>query len=100
MDSTISRLLRESNPQSGQLASPIPQYYDKGKGGPVRVEGEHGAPFAKLLGPDGTPISASNRLPVSDADTVAKLEQVRDILDSGDLATDTKLEQARALLQS
>src|SRR5690606_31026351 len=61
---SIDRLLRESNPPAGMLASPVPQIYDRATGGPAVVEGYHGAPGAVLLGPNGEPISSSNRLPV------------------------------------
>lgn len=87
--SKFTRMNRESNPPAGQLASPTPQYYDRLTEQAEDVEGEHGAPFAKLLGPNGQPISDSNRLPVADQAVAQALAQ---------LATEGKLEQVRALL--
>lgn len=82
MSNGIERLLRESNPPSGQLASPVPQYLNPETGQPEVVRGRYGAPFSMLLGPDGHPINNSNRLPVADQASVDKLEQVRQLLES------------------
>src|SRR5690606_34680927 len=64
----MDQLIREGNPPAGQLASPVPQVWDPtangGQGGWVRIYGEHNASRAILYGPNGQPISATNRLPV------------------------------------
>ena len=60
----MDRLIRESNPPAGQVASPVPQVWDPTQGAWVRVYGEHHASRAILYGPNGKPISATNRLPV------------------------------------
>jgi hypothetical protein len=69
----MDRLLREANPPTGQLASPKPQYKKPGEDAYEPVEGQYGAPFAILKNASGQVISP---------------------------ATDTQLEQVRALLQA
>ena len=69
----MDRLLRESNPPTGQLASPKPQYKKPGEDTYEPVEGQYGAPFTILKNASGQVISP---------------------------ATDTQLEQVRALLQA
>jgi hypothetical protein len=85
----MDRLLRESNPPTGQLASPKPQYKKPGVDEYEPVEGQHGAPFAILKDASGNVVSPA---------TEDKLEQVRQLL-SG-VATEAKLEQARVLLNA
>lgn len=60
----LDRLLREQNPEPGQPRVPVPQYQRVDGLGFERVTGRHGGAHAVLLGPDGQPISSSNRLPV------------------------------------
>ena len=65
------RLIRETDPPSGLLASPVPQVWDptadNGQGAWTRVYGEHNATRVLIYGPNGQPISAVNRLPVDAA---------------------------------
>lgn len=63
----MDRLKREANPPTGQLASPVPQYWNPNTEDFEYVLGAHGAPRAILYGPNGQPISSSNRLPVDAA---------------------------------
>lgn len=76
----MDRLKREGNPPTGQLASPVPQYKDTVLNAWAELQGEGGASYVK------------------DRDALAKLEQVRVLL--AGVATETKLEEARALLES
>ena len=85
----MDRLIREANPPTGQLASPVPQYKRPGSTDYEAVEGRHGAPFAILKDASGNIVSPA---------TEDKLEQVRQLL-SG-VATEAKLEQARTLLDA
>src|SRR5690606_1239203 len=81
---SIKRLLRESNPPAGMLASPVPQYEDVSTGEPGAVKGRHGAPFSMLLGPDGQPIDPSNPLEVRVRELETELQELRQLLQSGD----------------
>ena len=79
----MDRLLRESNPPTGQLASPKPQYKDVQTNNWEELKGEGGASYVK------------------DKDVFAKLEQARALLDaiSGkDFATQTTLAAVLAKL--
>src|SRR5690606_14275706 len=87
----IARLNRESDPPAGMLAGPTPQYWDRETQDVEDVEGLKGAPFAMLLGPNGQPIGSSNPLPVADSALAQAVAQ---------LATEGKLEEARALLET
>lgn len=81
---SIKRLLRESNPPAGMLASPVPQYEDVSTGEPGAVKGRYGAPFSMLLGPDGQPIDPSNPLEVRVRELETELQELRQLLQSGD----------------
>lgn len=81
---SIKRLLRESNPPAGMLASPVPQYEDVSTGEPGVVKGRDGAPFSMLLGPDGQPIDPSNPLEVRVRELETELQELRQLLQSGD----------------
>jgi hypothetical protein len=75
----MGRLLRESNPPTGQLPSPKPQYKDVQTNSWEELKGEGGASYVK------------------DKDVLAKLEKARALLDaiSGkDFATQTTLKAA------
>ncbi len=85
------RLIRESDPPAGQLASPVPQYWNPNTEAFEDVLGAHGAPRAILYGPNGQPIGSSNPLPVADSALAQAVAQ---------LATEGKLEEARALLKT
>ena len=85
----MDRLIREANPPTGQLASPVPQYKRPGSTDYEAVEGQHGAPFATLKDASGNVVSPA---------TEDKLEQVRQLL--AGVATENKLEQARTLLDA
>lgn len=85
------RLIRESDPPAGQLASPVPQYWNPNTEAFEDVLGAHGAPRAILYGPNGQPIGSSNPLPVADSALAQAVAQ---------LATEGKLEEARALLET
>src|SRR5690606_13659837 len=87
----MRRLIREGNPPSGQLASPVPQYWNPNTEAFEDVLGAHGAPRAILYGPNGQPIGSSNPLPVADSALAQAVAQ---------LATEGKLEEARALLET
>lgn len=85
---TDDRLLREGSPPSGQLASPVPQYWDPdangGKGDWRKVEGAHGAPRAILYGPNGQPIGTqTNPLEVRVRELEAKLDELKQTIESG-----------------
>src|SRR5690625_1743361 len=80
MEPKITRLVRESNPPAGMLASPTPQVYDLATNQPGTVVGYNGAPASVLVDLLGNPISSANRLPVADQAAVDKLEQVRGLL--------------------
>lgn len=60
----MDQLIRETQPPAGTLRSPVPQYWNPDTEKYERVLGVHGAPRAMLYGPNGQPISTSNRLPV------------------------------------
>lgn len=60
----MDQLRRETQPPAGTPPSPVPQYWNPDTEKYERVLGAHGAPRAMLYGPNGQPISASNRLPV------------------------------------
>src|SRR5690606_6081427 len=62
----MRRLIREGDPPAGQLASPVPQYWNPNTEAFEDVLGAHGAPRAILYGYglNGQPISTANRLPV------------------------------------
>lgn len=72
----MDRLIRESNPPAGQVASPVPQVWDPtangGLGGWARVYGEHNASRVILYGPNGQTIDQDNPLEVR----VRALEQL------------------------
>jgi hypothetical protein len=79
----MDRLLRESNPPTGQLASPKPQYKDVQTNSWEELKGEGGASYVK------------------DKDALVKLEQVRELLDAisaKDFATQTTLAAVLAKL--
>lgn len=63
----MDQLRRETQPPAGTPPSPVPQYWNPDADQYERVQGAHGAPRAILYGPNGQPISSTNRLPV-DAD--------------------------------
>jgi hypothetical protein len=65
------RLERESNPPTGQLASPVPQYKIPGEDNYEKLEGQHGASFTKIKDAEGTVVSPA---------TEAQLEQVKNEL--------------------
>jgi hypothetical protein len=65
------RLERESNPPTGQLASPVPQYKIPGEDNYEKLEGQHGASFTKIKDAEGTVVSPA---------TEAQLEQVKEEL--------------------
>lgn len=60
----MDQLRRETQPPAGTPPSPVPQYWNPDTEKYERVLGAHGAPRAMLYGPNGQPISTSNRLPV------------------------------------
>lgn len=60
----MDQLRRETQPPAGTPPSPVPQYWNPDTEKYERVLGVHGAPRAMLYGPNGQPISTSNRLPV------------------------------------
>ncbi len=60
----MDQLIRETQPPVGRPRSPVPQYWNPDTEKYERVLGVHGAPRAMLYGPNGQPISTSNRLPV------------------------------------
>ena len=79
----MDRLLRESNPPTGQLASPKPQYKDVQTNSWEELKGEGGASYVK------------------DKDALAKLEQARALLaaiSGKDFATQTTLAAVLAKL--
>src|SRR5690606_463065 len=80
---SIDRLLRESNPPAGMLASPVPQYEDVSTGHPGVVKGRNGAPFAELIGPNGQPISASHPLEVRVRELESELQELRQLFADG-----------------
>ena len=96
----MDRLLRESNPPTGQLASPKPQYKDVQTNSWEELKGEGGASYVK----DKDALAKLEAVLAKLADleselaTEDKLEQVRQLL-SG-VATEAKLEQARVLLNT
>lgn len=59
----MDRLIREGNPPTGQLASPVPQYKDTALNDWAELQGEGGASYVK------------------DRDALAKLEQVKSELE-------------------
>ena len=72
----MRRLIREGNPPSGQLASPVPQYWNPEIEEFEDVIGKHGAPCATLVGPDGHPISNTTAVPVSQSEVAQALAQL------------------------
>lgn len=79
----MRRLIREGNPPSGQLASPVPQYWNPSTEAFEDVLGAHGAPRSILYGPNGQPISQSNPLEVRVRDLEAELAAMRGMLETG-----------------
>ena len=80
----MRRLIRESNPPSGQLASPVPQYWNPSTEAFEDVLGEHGAPRAILYGPNGQPIGTqTNPLDVRVRELEAKLDELKQTIESG-----------------
>lgn len=77
------RLIREGDPPSGQLASPVPQYWNPSTEAFEDVLGAHGAPRAILYGPNGQPISQSNPLEVRVRELEAELAAMRGMLETG-----------------
>jgi hypothetical protein len=87
------RLERESNPPTGQLASPVPQYKIPGEDNYEKLEGEHGASFTKIKDAGGNIVSPA---------TEEKLEQARVLLNTistKDFATQTTLAAVLAKLE-
>lgn len=80
----MRRLIREGNPPSGQLASPVPQYWNPSTEAFEDVLGAHGAPRSILYGPNGQPISQSNPLEVRARGLEAELATMRGLLETGD----------------
>jgi len=80
----MRRLIREGNPPSGQLASPVPQYWNPSTGTFEDVLGAHGAPRAILYDPNGQPIGTqTNPLDVRVRELEAKLDVLKQTIESG-----------------
>lgn len=84
------RLIREGDPPAGQLASPVPQYWNPNTEAFEDVLGAHGAPRAILYGPNGQPISQSNPLEVRVRELEAELAAMRGMLETGDAKVQLK----------
>jgi hypothetical protein len=77
---------------------PIPQYFNAQQDQYEALLGQDGAARAILYGPNGQPIgTAGNPLQVKAHDTDTVLGQINDAL--GPLATETKLEAVRTLVE-
>lgn len=102
MESKITRLLREKDPQAGMLASPVPQYWDRDTQAPREVEGYGGAPGAVLFDENGQPIgTVGNPLHIRAYDTDQLLGQLKAALEAlrdKDFATQATLTQVRDAL--
>lgn len=95
------RLIREGDPPAGQLASPVPQYWNPSTEAFEDVLGAHGAPRAILYGPNGQPINNENPLEVR----VRLLEELLGALNAAketdpDAASASLLALLRGLLAS
>lgn len=93
------RLIREGDPPSGQLASPVPQYWNPSTEAFEDVLGAHGAPRAILYGPNGQPISQSNPLEVRVRELEAELAAMRGMLETGNAKVTLTGSIAQSLLQ-